>query len=100
MIWDDDSIQKSKEEQELEDDLAEELDWIKQVEVIEDTSDKHSNKCHRVEEDNMSIGTFAIVVYGLNNQLSTPTQPLPPSQNTTTDDIIIDTDSEESARDS
>ena len=60
MLWED-GIPKSKEEDELDKNLAEQLEWIQLPEYL----DSLSNKCAINEIEEMSIRTFATDAYGI-----------------------------------
>ena len=60
IIWED-RIPKSKEEDKLDKDLADQLEWIQLPEELEEAS----NKCFLEEIEEISVRTFATVAYGI-----------------------------------
>ena len=60
VLWED-GIPKSKEEDELDKDLAEQLEWIQLPEDLDSSSNKHA--INEIKE--MSVRTFATDAYGI-----------------------------------
>jgi len=62
VIWNEDSIPKHREEQELDEDLDNQLDWIKIMKIQDDISNSNKYSLEEVEEMSINIFTTAATI--------------------------------------
>ena len=66
VIWDDQGIPKNKEDQELDDELENQLDWVEIKELEEDIALLNERSLEEVEE--MPVVTFATAAHGFSTK--------------------------------